>query len=168
MGIFGVYALICTFLLLVYYMVTIWFDLHGNKGSRKEETETIATGDMVDTETSTDVRELDGGGYQLSSSDFEDESMEVLVQEEPSVEPSIEPAVTNPEPITDPVVEKKVNDEDSSEGPSEYERAKKVHDESCQQPNKIYEMQLMGVGMLAKMTIPISQKNEVHRHRSRC
>ena len=86
MSIFGVYALICTLLLLVYYMVTIWFDLHGSKGSRKEETETISTGDMVDTETSTAVRELDGGGYQLSSTEYEEEPVEEPVLVEPSGE----------------------------------------------------------------------------------
>ena len=49
MGIFGIYALICTFLLLAYYTVTIWFDLRGSKGTSKDETETIAAGDMTDT-----------------------------------------------------------------------------------------------------------------------
>ena len=171
MGIFGVYALICTFLLLVYYMVTIWFDLHGNKGSKKEETETISTGDMVDTEVSTDVRELDGGGYQLSSG--EDEFYEEQVQEEQvKVEPSGESVEGSDEGTAEelpgPSVDDKDGDGDSSDGPSVYERAKKVHDEGCQPTPKQYEMQLEGVAMMAKMSAPIIQKNEVHRRRLYC
>ena len=171
MGIFGVYALICTFLLLVYYMVTIWFDLHGNKGSKKEETETISTGDMVDTEVSTDVKELDGGGYQLSSG--EDEFYEEQVQEEQvKVEPSGESVEGSDEGTAEelpgPSVDDKDGDGDSSDGPSVYERAKKVHDEGCQPTHKQYEMQLKGVAMMAKMSAPIIQKNEVHRRKLYC
>ena len=73
MGIFGVYVLICTFLLLVYYAVTIWFDFRGNKGKKKDDSEVISAGGIVDTETSTDVKELDGGGYQLSTSSDDEE-----------------------------------------------------------------------------------------------
>ena len=141
MSIFGVYALICTFLLLVYYMVTIWFDLHGSKGSRKEETETISTGDMVDTETSTAVRELDGGGYQLSSTEFEEEPME-------------EPALVEPSGESD----------SETEGTSS-EEAPGSTKEDCNQVNRLYEMQLQGNAMLDNLTRPATQKNLIHRHK---
>jgi hypothetical protein len=164
MSIFGVYALICTFLLLVYYMVTIWFDLHGSKGSRKEETETISTGDMVDTETSTAVRELDGGGYQLSSTEFEEEPLEEPALAEPSGESETETEGTSSEEAPDSIKEDG-NDSDSSDGPSDYERAKKVHDEDCNQVNRLYEMQLQGNAMLDNLTRPVTQKNLIHRHK---
>ncbi len=167
MSIFGVYALICTFLLLVYYMVTIWFDLHGSKGSRKEETETISTGDMVDTETSTAVRELDGGGYQLSSTEFEEDPMEEQALVESSGESETETEGISSEEAPGSIKEDG-NDSDSSDGPSDYERAKKVHDEGCLQVNRMYEMQLHGNAMLANMTAPISQNNLIHRHKTYC
>ena len=163
MSIFGVYALICTFLLLVYYMVTIWFDLHGSKGSKKEETETISTGDMVDTETSTAVRELDGGGYQLSSTEFEEEPEDGPDMVEPSGESETETERTSSEEAPGSIKEEG-NDGDSSDGPSDYERAKKAHDEHCNQVNRLYEMQLQGNAMLDNLTSPISQKNQIHRH----
>lgn len=166
MGIFGVYALICTFLLLAYYMVTIWFDLHGTKGSKREGTEIISTDDMVDTETSTDVRELAGGGYQLSSGEF-DEPIEEQVVEEPSAEPSGLSAESTAEEAAAASSHDK-NDDGPSDGPSDYERAMKAHEESCAHVHKEYEMQLTGVEMLAKMTTPISQKNELHRHKLYC
>lgn len=165
MSIFGVYALICTFLLLVYYMVTIWFDLHGSKGSKKEETETISTGDMVDTETSTAVRELDGGGYQLSSTEFEEEPEDGPDMVEPSGESETETERTSSEEAPGSIKEEG-NDGDSSDGPSDYERAKKAHDEDCNQVNRLYEMHLQGNAMLDNLTSPISQKNQIHRHKT--
>lgn len=167
MSIFGIYALICTFLLMAYYMVTFWFDLHGTKGSKKEETETIATGDMVDTETSTDVRELAGGGYQLTSGEYDDDSYEEQPLETPSAEPGDGSSESSIEEVKDTTSQDK-NDDNSSDGPSDFERVMKAHDESCAPVQKQYEMQLMGVELMAKMTTPIHQKNELHRRKLYC
>jgi hypothetical protein len=170
MGIFGVYVLICTFLLLVYYAVTIWFDFRGNKGKKKDDSEVISAGGIVDTETSTDVKELDGGGYQLStSSDDEEgyqeiESPEVILgdgqdsgevphdEESPSFGGGGEAADDDP-------------DDDTPE-PSQFDRAQKVHDEEMNPVERIYQEKLNCRELVAQMSCPLSQKTRIYRRRS--
>ena len=134
MGIFGIYALICTFLLLAYYTVTIWFDLRGSKGTSKDETETIAADDMTDTEASTDIRELDGGGYLLDAAACDDEpelleDMEDIVsgEEEANGQPSEVSVTDGLDGATDSVL---------SAGQSPEEYAEEQHDAVLQQSRK--------------------------------
>lgn len=44
MGAFGIYALVVTFIFVIYYIVTICMDLFSTKGEKKENVEVIHTG----------------------------------------------------------------------------------------------------------------------------
>ena len=170
MGIFGVYFLICTFVLLVYYIVTIWFDLRGNKGKKKDDTETILTDSILDTESSTDVRELDGGGYQLDSSGSEDEERAGMDTVEEEVTPSL---VTDDEqeapviipPITPAGDSGQEDKEENDPAPSEFDRAQKIHDERLMPVERIYEEKLSSHELIEMMSRHIGQKSRIHRHR---
>ena len=170
MGIFGIYFLICTCLLMVYYVVTIWFDVRGNKGRKKDDSEVISTDGIIDTESSTDVRELDGGGYHLSSSvdedddDFNAEEHPVIVlgddeggQEQDGVhveQPSTDGGDNDPDDAHEPDPE-----------PSQFERAKQIHDEEMNAVEKIYQEQLNCRELVAQMACPLSQKTRIYRRR---
>ena len=45
MSVFGIYVAILTFVVFVYYVITISMDLLGNKGKKKEEVEVFNVGD---------------------------------------------------------------------------------------------------------------------------
>lgn len=167
MSIFGIYALICTFLLLVYYMVLIWFDLHGSKGSKKEEAETIFTDDMVDTEASTTVEELAGGGYRLGYSDDGELQEEEAQEEEVTVIPDdqSEPAPGASSDV--PAGDNGEGNDASEDGPS-YDQAMKVHNESMNEVTHSHQMRCEGAEMMAMMTAPIQQKNRLQRTRTAC
>ena len=173
MGIFGIYFLICTCLLMVYYVVLIWFDLRGNKGRKKDDSEVISTDGMVDTEKSTDVRELDGGGYQLSTS-VEDDGYDADEGSDGSItypeqEPSDSSVGERPirgddggdaqEPTSDP-------DPEPDPEPSQFERAKQIHDEEMNPVEHIYQEQPNCRELVAQMACPLSQKTRIYRRRS--
>lgn len=171
MGIFGIYFLICTCLLLVYYAVQIWLDLRGNKGKKKDDSEVISTDGMVDTETSTDVRELDGGGYQLSTTDGDDDDFAADDEQEPIIldagdegqgqggDESVQRlnGGSNDEPDDTP---------ESDPEPSQFERALQVHDEEMNPVERIYQEQLNCRELVAQMACPLSQKTRIYRRRS--
>lgn len=173
MGIFGIYFLICTCLLMVYYVVLIWFDLRGNKGRKKDDSEVISTDGMVDTETSTDVRELDGGGYQLSTSP-EDDGYEADEDSDGSI------AYSEQEPSDSSVGERPIGGDDGGDAqeptsdpdpepdsePSQFERAKQIHDEEMNPVEHIYQEQLNCRELVAQMACPLSQKTRIYRRRS--
>lgn len=170
MGIFGVYVLICTFLLLVYYAVTIWFDFRGNKGKKKDDAEVISAGGIVDTETSTDVKELDGGGYQLSTSSDDEEDYQEI--ESPEVilggdqEPVEDPHDEEPPSVGDGGEGTDGNPDDDTPEPSQFDRAQKVHDEEMVPVERIYQEKLNCRELVAQMSCPLSQKTRIYRHRS--
>lgn len=178
MGIFGIYALICTFLLLAYYTVTIWFDLRGSKGTSKDETETIAAGDMTDTEASTDVRELDGGGYLLDAAACDDEpeplkDVEDIVsgEEEANGQPS-ELSVTDgldgttvPDLSAGQSPEENAEEHHDAPEPSVYDRALKAYSEKCSPIERGYEEKVDGSVLLSQLTSSIGSQCRIHRHR---
>lgn len=175
MGIFGIYFLICTCLLVVYYVVLIWLDLRGNKGRKKDDSEVISTDGMVDTETSTDVRELDGGGYQLSTSAEDDGN-------DTDEDPGGYITYSEQEPTGSPVGEQPAGGDDTGAPqepeaesapepdpdpePSQFERAKQIHDEEMNPVEHIYQEQLNCRELVAQMACPLSQKTRIYRRRS--
>lgn len=48
MGAFGIYALVVTFIFVIYYVVIISMELFGSKGEKKESVEVIHTGKSLD------------------------------------------------------------------------------------------------------------------------
>lgn len=178
MGIFGIYALICTFLLLAYYTVTIWFDLRGIKGTSKDETETIAAGDMIDTEASTDVRELDGGGYLLDAAACDDEpepleDVEDIVsgEEEAHGQPSEVSITDGLDGATDSVLSagqslgENAEEQHDAPEPSVYDRALKAYSEKCSPIERGYEEKVDGSVLLSQLTSSIGSQCRIHRHR---
>ena len=171
MGIFGIYFLICTCLLMVYYVVTIWFDVRGNKGRKKDDSEVISTDGIIDTESSTDVRELDGGGYHLSTrADEEDDDF--TAEEPPFIIPGDDEGeqeqdgVHIEQPSTDGGDNDPDDAQESDPEPSQFERAKQIHDEEMNPVEKIYQEQLNCRELVAQMACPLSQKTRIYRRRS--
>lgn len=72
MGAFGIYALVVTFIFVIYYVVMICLDLFGTKGEKKENVEVINTGtSTIDPEAASaavpaQIREDGNGGYEIS------------------------------------------------------------------------------------------------------
>ena len=172
MGIFGLYVLFCTFVLLAYYAVTIWFDLRGNKGRKKEDAEVISTDGIVDTETSTEVKELDGGGYQLNATDDDEDSY--LDVEDPNVsfgdeQESGESVSEESSPSVGGGDVAEGQNDDNNDGdpdPSQFERALQLHDEELNPIERIYQEQLNCREMVAQLACPLSQKTRIYRQRS--
>ena len=172
MGIFGIYFLICTCLLMVYYVVTIWFDVRGNKGRKKDDSEVISTDGIIDTESSTDVRELDGGGYHLSTSadedddDFTAEEPPFIILGDECYGEQEQDGVHIEQPSTDGGDNDPDDAQESDPEPSQFERAKQIHDEEMNPVEKIYQEQLNCRELVAQMACPLSQKTRIYRRRS--
>ena len=156
---------------MIYYVVTIWFDLRGNKSRKKDDSEVFSTDGIIDTESSTDVRELDGGSYHLSSSADEDDDVFnagdppafVLCDDEGKQEQDgihVEP------PSSDGGDGVPDDAQDSDPEPSQFERAKQIHDEEMNPVEKIYQEQLNCRELVAQMACPLSQKTRIYRQRS--
>ncbi len=71
MGAFGIYALVVTFIFVIYYVVIICMDLFGTKGEKKESAEVIHAGIPAGTIASVQeirpdkIREVGDGSYQI-------------------------------------------------------------------------------------------------------
>lgn len=67
MGSFGIYAIVVTFIFVIYYVVMICMDLFGPKGEKKESVEVIRAVASVDNESISPVRisETGEGKYQI-------------------------------------------------------------------------------------------------------
>lgn len=79
MGAFGIYALVVTFIFVIYYVVMICLDLFGTKGEKKDKVEVIHTGipatEAVETPVSSPVRVREGkdGQYEIEQEGKETE-----------------------------------------------------------------------------------------------
>ena len=71
MGSFGIYAIVVTFVFVIYYVVMICMDLFGAKGEKKESVEVIHAGAPVDNADGTPavspvrISEIGEGKYQI-------------------------------------------------------------------------------------------------------
>ena len=71
MGSFGIYAIVVTFVFVIYYVVMICMDLFGAKGEKKESVEVIHAGAPVDNADGTPavspvrISETGEGKYQI-------------------------------------------------------------------------------------------------------
>ncbi len=85
MGAFGIYALVVTFIFVIYYVVMICLDLFGTKGVKKDNVEVIHTGEPVNNMealpvvATTKIREVGEGKYQI---DRDGEEPEIYGEQE--------------------------------------------------------------------------------------
>lgn len=93
MGAFGIYAIVVTFLFLIYYIVMISMDLFGSKGEKKNGVEVIHTGTPLN-DVSQDIQpvvigDTDEEGYQPGYTEEETASHEQAVVSNESTESSL-------------------------------------------------------------------------------
>lgn len=121
MGAFGIYALVVTFVFVIYYVAMICLDLFGTKGEKKENVEVIHTGTpIIDQEAApaavpAQIREDGKGGYEIArdgeepetysgqdeatSPDKKEEGEAGNAEAQPSAQPAAQPSSLSAEDI---------------------------------------------------------------------